>query len=46
MRRSLIGLEQQMRILFWSISLGRIPPLCCMSTCPDSTVVLHVPHMP
>ena len=46
MRRSLIGLEQQIKILFWSISLGRIPPLCCTSTCLESTVVLHVPHMP
>src|SRR5262249_30743784 len=44
--RSLVGFEQQMRILFWVISLARIPPLCCMSTWPDSIVVLQVPHIP
>ena len=44
--RSLSGFEQQMRTLFWAISRGRMPPLCCMSTVPESIVVLQVPHIP
>ena len=44
--RSLSGFEQQIRTLFWAISRGRMPPRCCMSTVPDSIVVLQVPHMP
>lgn len=44
--RSLSGFEQQIKILFCVISRGRMPPLCCMSTVPESTVVLQVPHMP
>ena len=44
--RSLKGLEQQMRALFWAISRGLMPPLCCMSTVPERMVVLQVPHMP
>src|SRR5918999_5278376 len=44
--RSLSGFEQQMRTLFRAISRVRMPPLCCMSTVPESTVVLQVPHMP
>ena len=44
--RSLSGFEQQIRTLFCAISRGRMPPLCCMSTVPESSVVLQVPHMP
>ncbi len=44
--RSLSGFEQQMRTLLLAISRGRMPPLCCMSTAPESMVDLQVPHIP